>query len=147
MNHQNGVSFKDGLKRAYPFERLSSFLPYDRFDSQTGLFFNQNGCGFVLETIPLVGCTEEMQREISSLFKYSLPEESFFQCLLWSDSNLTTFFEDWQTGRQKQSSDQSSILSEMASKRVAYLKNLSKNPNTGDASGCPQGSGFYLESV
>lgn len=118
------VSFQDALKRAYPQERLSSFLPYDRFDPQTNLFFNQRSLGFVIETIPLVGCTEEMQREVSGLFKYLLPEGATFQCLLWSDPNLDSQFQKWEDLR----SDKSPVLKTLAKKRVSFLKSLIQNP-------------------
>ena len=35
---------------------LSEMLPYRSFDPETQLFLNRSSVGFVLETLPLVGC-------------------------------------------------------------------------------------------
>ncbi|MBT5654502.1 MAG: TraC family protein, partial [Alphaproteobacteria bacterium] len=53
---------------------LSSLLPYRSYEN--GIFYNEESAGFVLETHPMVGCTEEMQRELSGLFQHTLPEGS-----------------------------------------------------------------------
>lgn len=117
------LRFEEAFKRTYPYPSLSSFLPYDRFDPSTNLFITSTSCGFVLETIPLVGCTQDMQREISGLFKYLLPEGTFFQCLLYSDPDLNSLLMAWKNRRS------SSLLVSLAQKRVDYLDHLIRNPH------------------
>lgn len=62
---------------------LHSFLPYETFDPEKELFFNRSSVGFIFEISPLVGNSEEMQREITGLFQNTLPEGSSIQFMLW----------------------------------------------------------------
>ena len=55
------------------FFKMSDFLPYRSFDEDNQLFINQDSMGFVIETPPLVGSSEEMQKEVSNLFQQLLP--------------------------------------------------------------------------
>ena len=46
---------------------MADLFLYDSYDEQTQLFRNQDSIGFVLETLPLIGASEEMQKEVSRL--------------------------------------------------------------------------------
>lgn len=97
---------------------LSSLLPYRSFDPAKGLFFNEHGTGFVLETYPMVGCTEEMQREISGLFQHTLPEGSNIQFILWADPRIGDVLSRWQSVREPQAE----IFRKLAERRTAHLQ-------------------------
>lgn len=99
---------------------LSTLLPYETYDEKTQLFRNRDTIGFVLETLPLTGASEEMQKEVSSLFQYILPEESSLQILLWADPHIGDRCEAWQKARH----DQVPILQKVAERRAAFLKDL-----------------------
>ena len=62
---------------------IADVLPYRSYDPAKQIFHNEGNVGFVIETHPLVGCSEEMQREISGLFQHTLPEETNIQFTLW----------------------------------------------------------------
>lgn len=104
--------------------RLQSLLPYRTYDSESGLFFNSNSTGFVLETYPMVGCTEKMQLEISGIFQHTLPEGSNLQVILYADPKVKNLLEYWSSPR----STQGNILSSLAQKRVEYLDSLVNDP-------------------
>jgi conjugal transfer ATP-binding protein TraC len=97
---------------------LSSLLPYRSFDQAKGLFYNESSTGFVFETYPLVGCSEEMQREISGLFQTMLPEGSFIQFTLWADPRIGGVLNYWEAARLKQGG----VFAKLASRRVEHLK-------------------------
>ncbi|MBL0941401.1 MAG: type IV secretion system protein TraC [Alphaproteobacteria bacterium] len=106
--------------------RIQDLLPYVSFDPSSGLFQNKSGVGFVLETYPMVGCTEEMQREISGIFQHTLPEGGNLQVLLWADPRVGNILKAWQTPRQSQGE----VLAALASRRVQYLRGQVFNSTT-----------------
>lgn len=97
---------------------LAGYLPYRAFDTAKGLFYNECGVGFVLETDPLVGSTEEMQREISGLFQHTLPENSNIQLCLWADPRIDPLLNRWRDLR----GDKGEILKELAARRTEHLQ-------------------------
>src|SRR5271166_3310725 len=78
---------------------MGDLFLYDSYDPQTQLFRNQDSIGFVLETLPLIGASEEMQKEVSSLFQYILPEESTLQVVLWADPHIGDLCDGWKAVR------------------------------------------------
>jgi conjugal transfer ATP-binding protein TraC len=99
---------------------LSSLLPYRSYDSATGLFHNENSVGFVLETSPMVGSTEEMQREISGLFQHTLPEGSNIQFILWADPRIEPLLAYWKGIREMQHP----IFKKLAERRISHLQKM-----------------------
>ena len=74
---------------------MGDLFLYDSYDEQNQLFRNKDSIGFVLETLPLTGASEEMQKEVSSLFQYILPEESSLQVILWADPHIGDICDAW----------------------------------------------------
>jgi conjugal transfer ATP-binding protein TraC len=108
------------------FERyaLSSLLPYRSYDPAKQIFMNENSVGFVFETYPMVGCTEEMQREISGLFQHTLPERSNIQFILWADPKVGSVLEYWKQIRDAQGG----IFKKLAERRVDHLQSMVFDP-------------------
>ncbi len=99
---------------------MADLFPYETYDPQTQLFRNQGSIGFVLETLPLTGASEEMQKEVSSLFQYILPEESSLQTILWADPHIGNLCDTWKDAR----CNQKPIIQKLALKRSEFLKNM-----------------------
>jgi conjugal transfer ATP-binding protein TraC len=110
--------YNEALKGLSQFHKVSEFLPYESYDETTQLFFNQDSLGFVIETLPLVGASEEMQREVSGLFQHVLPEESSLQIILWADPHIGDFCDAWQKARERRNL----IIENLAQKRSVFLK-------------------------
>jgi conjugal transfer ATP-binding protein TraC len=83
----------------YPHS-LSEMLPYRSFDSETQLFLNRMSVGFVLETLPLVGCGEEIPRQLTGIFQHALPLGSNLQCLLIASPHIDPWLKTWEKARQ-----------------------------------------------
>ena len=64
-----------------------------------------------------MGCTEEMQREISGLFQHTLPEGSSVQFMLWADPRIGDLLENWAKPR----GDQGEVFTKLASRRINHL--------------------------
>ena len=99
---------------------MSDLFLYDSYDEQTQLFRNQDSIGFVLETLPLIGASEEMQKEVSSLFQYILPEGSSLQVMLWADPHIGDLCDAWKEMR----ANQQPVIRKLAERRAEFLKNM-----------------------
>lgn len=120
-NHKS--YFNDAWKDLAAFYKVSDLLPYDAYSSKHQLFYNQTSVGFVIETAPLVGASEEMQKEVSNLFALSLPEESSMQVMLWADPKIGDFLDNYVDARGNEHPN-SDILHALAHKRAEFLKGL-----------------------
>lgn len=102
---------------------LGEILPYRSFDPETQLFYNRESLGFVLETLPLVGCGDDVPRQLTGLFQHSFPQGSNLQCLLIASSRTGQTLENWEKKRQALPSHmRSKVLQELASERISFLK-------------------------
>ncbi len=110
----------DALNETLKTYSLSDFIPYESYDPGVGLFSNHSSIGFVLETPPLVGCSEQMQTMVSGIFRDLLPEESCLQCILYADSHINGFLENWQQARK----GKGEITEYLAEQRINHLRNL-----------------------
>lgn len=110
----------DALNETLKTYSLSNFMPYESYDPGTGLFSNHSSIGFVLETPPLVGCSEQMQTMVSGIFRDLLPEESCLQCILYADSHIDGFLEHWLQPRK----GKGEITEYLAEQRTNHLRNL-----------------------
>ncbi len=99
---------------------LSDFLPYKWFDSETKLFVSEKHIGFILETSPLVGNSESMQKELSNIFTQILPEKSSIQTILYADKNIDSILERYKKLRE----ESGEVTQVLANKRAEYLSKL-----------------------
>ncbi|MBA3814819.1 MAG: TraC family protein, partial [Alphaproteobacteria bacterium] len=99
---------------------LSELLPYRSFDPETQLFINRSSVGFVIETLPLVGCGEDIPRQLTGLFQHAFPLGSNFQCLLLASSRIGAALNTWEKARI----GRSDVLEELAKERVGHMKQL-----------------------
>lgn len=104
---------------------LSDFLPYEWYDPDTGLFISEKSVGFILETAPLVGNNENMQKELSNIFTQILPEDSSLQAILYADKNIGDILESYKSIRE----NSSEVMQALAYRRAEYLSRLAiKSP-------------------
>ncbi len=96
---------------------LQDCLPYRSFDHETQIFVNRASLGFVIETLPLVGCGDEIPRQLTGLFQHSLPMGSNLQCLLIASERVGEKLDVWVEARQ----GHVEVLEELAKERKAYL--------------------------
>jgi conjugal transfer ATP-binding protein TraC len=105
---------------------LSELLPYRSYDPETQLFQNRSSLGFVIETLPLVGCGEDIPRQLTGVFQHSLSLGSNLQCLLIASQRIESIVKTWEDVRQSDKrSDLKLSLEELAKERGAYLRHLS----------------------
>lgn len=105
------------------FNSISSLLPYLSYDEDSGLFINKNSVGFVIETTPLIGSSQEMQNELVSLFENIVPPNSNLQVMLLATNKISDVIDNWY-GVREQASE---ILKEAAFKRANFFTNKAKS--------------------
>ncbi len=125
-NQPAAASDLEGLyKKLNDFHTINELFPYESYDDKYQLFFNMGSMGFVLETPPLVGSSEEMQKEVNGLFQHLLPEESSLQVMLFADPHLGKFLDEWQSARVNPT------LQDIARKRTEHLNRFAfHSPNS-----------------
>ncbi|OJW54570.1 MAG: hypothetical protein BGO67_10515 [Alphaproteobacteria bacterium 41-28] len=133
------------LKAANEFlfsHSLSELLPYRSYDPNTQLFLNRTSRGFVIETLPLVGCGEDIPRQMTGIFQHSLPLGSNLQCLLIASQRIESIVKTWERLRTTNSFNKNSLnktsvkeasfygtsetLADLAKERCSYLRSLSQ---------------------
>lgn len=118
----NGIAMPNERKLSDfgELHHLSDFLPYEWFDPETGLFISEKSVGFILETAPLVGNNENMQKELSNIFTQILPEDSSLQAIILADKNIDDILERYIQIRE----NSSEVMQALAYRRAEYLSKL-----------------------
>ena len=112
---------------------LSEILPYRSFDPETLMFMNRSSLGFVIEVLPLVGCGDEVPRQLTGIFQHSLPLGSNLQCLLIASSRIDPWLKVWEHARADHIMANHIMarhvmgLEDLAKERAIYLRGLSKD--------------------
>ncbi len=96
---------------------ISNLLPYETFDPETSLFFNKKSTGFILETTPLLGSSEEVENILTSVITDILPANVDMQFILWASPKIAPILDAFEEARSKNEK-----FSWLAKKRTEYLK-------------------------
>lgn len=118
FNREERSYFDEAFAKMAEFYKICDLLPYESFDETHEIFHNKDSVGFVIETLPLVGSSEEMQKEVSNIFTMLLPEESALQVILWADPHIGDRLDQFVNVRK----DAPAMLQNLMEKRIAYLK-------------------------
>ena len=94
---------------------ISELLPYETFDPETGLFMNKKSMGFILETTPLLGSSEEVENILTSVITDILPANVDMQFLVWASPKIAPLLDAFEAARSK-----NEIFAWLAKKRTDY---------------------------
>lgn len=83
---------------------LAQLLPYESWDEETGLFYNEDSCSFLLEVTPSVGMDEETLRVLSGIYS-ALPSGYTAQYTLYASPDILPLMKRWANLRQEDVSD------------------------------------------
>ena len=118
-NSFDGVYNQKATEACFSATPLSTFLPYDLFDEESGIFINKKSLGFAIEMLPLVGSDAVTQKNINSLFDEIIDEGESIQCLLWTDRRIDPFLNFWEESRKSKGG----VYEKIARKRVESIRN------------------------
>lgn len=112
--------------------RLADLLPFESYDPNSGLFYNDDSFGFAYELHPVTGADESSARILAGIFTQGLPDKISFQFTLWASPTVIPRLTHWARSRRPDSEgderapgrdDQRShnIFRSLARRRVGYL--------------------------
>ncbi len=97
---------------------FADILPYRLYDSERKIYENKTSFGFVIEAIPILGGSEEAQKELSSLIREIGEEGADIQTCMFADYRTSRFLDLWAQPRQQQGG----IFKKIADKKQAFFK-------------------------
>lgn len=111
------------LKTFMERHTLASLLPYEAYDSETGLWYNQDTVGFMLYANPATGISPSELAVINGFFNQAHKSDTVIQVSIISDPNVDPILERWKNNKVH-STDPSveELFKLLAQNRVDYLK-------------------------
>lgn len=97
---------------------LADLLPYRLYDSEKKVYENKTSFGFVIEAIPVLGGSEETQKELGALIREIGDEGVDIQTCLFADHRIQRFLDLWAQPRKQQGG----IFEKIASKKQEFFK-------------------------
>lgn len=82
---------------------LAQLLPYESWDPDSGLYYNEDSVSFLLEVTPSVGMDDETLRVLSGLYS-ALPADSTAQYTLYASPDILPLIKRWANLRQEDAS-------------------------------------------
>lgn len=104
---------------------IEEILPYYSYDEKSKIFINKRSYGFILELSPLLGSNKNIEREISGLFKSTMPPGANLQFLMIASPKIGARLDNWQ--REREGRDD--IIKELAERRAEYFKSFAYSPS------------------
>ena len=89
---------------------LSEFLPYRLYDDELGLYVNEDGYGFVLEIVPLMGVTQQSFDVLKGAFSLAVPDEVSVQIMQLCSPKTGAALKRWGAARAGASGPYRSIV-------------------------------------
>ena len=78
---------------------LSSFLPYESFDEDTGLYFNRDTVGFMLYCMPATGISVSELSILNGIFNQPHKSDTSIQITMYADPNIELLYEQWKQNK------------------------------------------------
>lgn len=115
-------TFKE-LRSLVERKKLSSFFPYETYDSQDEIYYNKDTVGFMLMAQPSTGLGLIELKILNGIFSQVHRPETCIQVSIISDTNIEEILEDWAQNKERGVDQKNSeIFKMLASNRVQYLK-------------------------
>ena len=109
----------DAIKRP----ALSRFFPYVAFDEQNELFINKNSVGMVFVGAPLLGSSEDIEKQFTDLFQNVLPAGSNIQFLLLASPRISPILKAWSDAR----CNKGELFKKLAQRRRKFMEEKALN--------------------
>ena len=105
-------------KESLDFGALNNILHFDGYDRETGIYYNKNSQGFILEASLLLGASEETATILTSVIVDVLPKNADLQFVLWGSDKIGNILDQFEEERSKKGE----IFEWLAKKRTDFLK-------------------------
>ena len=108
--------------------KFSDLLPYESYDSENGIFYNEDGYGVIIEAMPASGINEDTLNILSGLLAQDLKPGTNLEINLYCSPDIIEYLKEWANVRQeghkqneKDTLRNTSIYNILARKRVEYF--------------------------
>lgn len=108
---------KHNIESHFDHHFIANLLPYETFDPEASLFINKKSIGFVLETMPLIGSSEEIENILSSIITDIFPPNADLHFLLIASPKVGHALDAFEKARSG-----NEMFGWLAKKRTDYLK-------------------------
>ena len=100
-------------------DAVADLLPYRVYDPETGIYFNDETAGFIMEMPPMVQ-PEEAASNVHGALVAACPPEAGVQFIGWSSPNIDALLNNWTLAK----SGGSAVVENMASRRAQHMRDL-----------------------
>jgi conjugal transfer ATP-binding protein TraC len=128
----NPETFDSIMQNWVSIPRLHHILPYESYDPQSQLFYNEGSTGFVLGGNPIVGANLEDQEQMAHFFRQqgNLNEGTSLQFLLFASPCIGPHLDYWKEARSITSLEDP-IFMKLAERRAEFLKSKAYHDSEG----------------
>ena len=96
--------------------RLADMLPYEWFDTETNIYQTTRSHGFIFDCGTLIGCSNNLDEQLKSLFNLGIPDGTCMQVLLLASSELEDRFNYYKSKRKN------ALLQKVANERIKFYQ-------------------------
>ncbi len=118
------AGFNEPAERDITCEALSDILPYEVFDPEKRLYFNDHTVGFIFEVFGEV--TQDVLQNILGTIQQAMPNNGGLQFLNWTSPDIGNRLHEWAWARR----EGGEIGEAMASARMAHFESLRYGTDT-----------------
>ena len=107
-------------------EDLRKYLIYRHYDKEKQIYLNsENYLGFILEIAPLVGVSEDIEKNIEFLLNNDLPLGGSLNFLLVANHDISNLITAWQTSNNMSNE----VINQLKNKRAELFFEMAENFN------------------
>ena len=132
MTSSKPETFETLMKEWINIPRLHDLLPYESYEPQSQLFYNEGATGFVLSANPIVGAGLEDQQQMAQFFRTpgNLTEGTSMQFLLFASPCIGPHLDYWKDARGEFLRNDP-IFQNLALRRSEFLKDKAYHDHEG----------------
>jgi conjugal transfer ATP-binding protein TraC len=104
------------FKKILEENRMADLLPYEWYDSETEVYQTSRAYGFVFDCGTIIGCSNDLDDQLSGLFSIGIPDGSCMQVLLFASPDLHDQFSNYV------SSHKHPLLKKIAEERCKFYE-------------------------
>ncbi len=101
---------------------LSSLLPYESYDPETGLYYNVDNVGFVIGSAPATGISPSDIPVLNGIFNQAHKSNATLQVTLMADTGIENYLDYWGSIKNQAAAEEQEIFDVMIRNRIDYFK-------------------------
>ena len=112
----------DQIKGFSERHRLADILPFEFFDPETDLFYNEDTVGFVLECAPATGMDASTLKTLNSIYSGTHEPGTIITVQIIPETNVKRKLDIWAEHDENKGGEISEVVNELSKRRTDYLR-------------------------